>query len=35
MSDYDITDTSAAIISAGDAVLDAAGVDVVTVTGGL
>ena len=34
MSDYDITDTSAAIISAGDAVLDAAGVDVVTVTGG-
>ena len=34
MSDYDITDTSAAIISAGDAILDAAGVDVVTVTGG-
>ena len=33
-SDYDITDTAANLISAGDSVLDKAGVDVVTVTDG-
>ena len=33
-SDYDITDTAAALISAGDDVLDVDGVDTVSVTGG-
>ena len=33
-SDYDISDTAAAILSGGDAVLNVSGVDVVTVTDG-
>ena len=33
-SDYDITDTAAALISAGDSILNKAGVDVVTVSDG-
>ena len=33
-SDYDVTDTAAALISAGDGVLDVDGVDTVSVTGG-